>query len=205
MKGYYQNFITDKSFEILKRLKKDFDFVLIGGWAVYFYTQALKSKDIDLIVDYSQLDKFKKIFDLRKNERLKKYEIKLEEVDIDIYLPYYSYLGLPVEEISKFTIVKEGFKLPKKEILLLTKLYAFSQRKESIKGEKDKIDIFSLLFLPNFDFEKLNFYLKNYRLLNSKEILLRLLKETKNIKELRLNQFLFSRKKREIEEKFKNN
>lgn len=201
MKNFYQNFVTDKSFEILKRLKKDFDFVLIGGWAVYFYTHSLKSKDIDIIVDYPQLEDLKKIFEVRKNERLKKYEIKLEEVDVDVYLPFYSRLGLPVEEIVKFTMLKEGFKLPEKEILLITKLYAFFQRKGSVKGEKDKLDIFSLLFLEDFDFGKLNDYFKKFKLGKLKEILLRLLKETREVKELGLNPFLFSRRKKRIGER----
>ncbi len=111
MTNFYQNYLTDKSFQLLIELKKKIDFVLIGGWAVYFYTNALKSKDIDIIVDFSQLEKIKKDFSLEKNERLKKYQIKIEEIDIDIYLPFYSDLGVPVEKIINETLIINGFRL----------------------------------------------------------------------------------------------
>ena len=52
---YYQNIITAKSFQILQALKRQYDFILIGGWAVFLYTRTLKSKDIDIIVDYPAL------------------------------------------------------------------------------------------------------------------------------------------------------
>ena len=68
---FYQQFLTDKSLSILTELKKRFKFTLIGGWAVYFYTNSLKSKDIDMIVDFSQLEQFKKEFTIEKNENVK--------------------------------------------------------------------------------------------------------------------------------------
>ena len=86
---YYQNIITAKSFQILQALKRQYDFILIGGWAVFLYTHTLKSKDIDIIVDYPALEKLRADFDLRKNDRLKKYEISREEIDVDIYVPFF--------------------------------------------------------------------------------------------------------------------
>jgi len=53
---YYHDLIAQKSWQLLQSLGKKFDFVLIGGWAVFLYTGALKSKDIDLILDYPQLE-----------------------------------------------------------------------------------------------------------------------------------------------------
>ena len=47
MPEFYQDLITQKSFEALQNLKREFDFILIGGWAVFLYTKDLKSKDID--------------------------------------------------------------------------------------------------------------------------------------------------------------
>lgn len=43
-----------------------------------------------MVVDFSELGRLKQDFILEKNERLKKYQIKIESVDIDIYLPHYS-------------------------------------------------------------------------------------------------------------------
>lgn len=197
MTNFYQNYLTDKSFKLLVELKKKIDFVLIGGWAVYFYTNALKSKDIDIIVDFSQLEKIKKDFSLEKNERLKKYQIKIEEIDIDIYLPFYSDLGIPVEKIINETLVINGFRLPKKEVLLVTKIIAYKNRQESIKGQKDLIDIISLLFLDDFDYQFfLNVLGKNKKIIVN--LLKSLIQETKRVNDLGLNQHLFSKKKKII-------
>ncbi len=43
---YYHDLITKQSWEELQRLQKNIDFVLIGGWAIYLYTKALKSKAV---------------------------------------------------------------------------------------------------------------------------------------------------------------
>lgn len=203
MNFFYQKFLTDKSFEILKDLKKHYQFILIGGWAVYFYTSQLKSKDIDMIIDFSELEKIKKDFPLEKNERLKKYQIKIEEIDIDIYLPFYSDLGVPVEKIIDKTIVFNGFKLPEKEILLLTKLKAYFDRKESIKGQKDLIDIFSLFLLKNFNFKYFSDLIKKYSLIKYWQLLERVILQTKEFPELNLNQHNFSKKKKKLLEKVK--
>ena len=69
---YYHNVITEKSFEFLQKLRARYKFILIGGWAVFLYSHALKSKDIGIIVDYSELGKMRKEFNLSKNDRLKK-------------------------------------------------------------------------------------------------------------------------------------
>src|SRR3989338_4519703 len=141
MADYYHDLVTDKSWKTLQELKSQVDFVLIGGWAVWLYTKALKSKDIDIIVNYDQLEKLRQNFNLVKNSRLSKYEARLEEIQIDIYLPFFSKLGLPVEEIVKNTQILDTFSVPTPETLLNMKLYTYSQRKLSAKGQKDKIDV----------------------------------------------------------------
>ncbi|MCX6736735.1 MAG: hypothetical protein NTW73_01455 [Candidatus Parcubacteria bacterium] len=154
IKQFWHNLVTEKSFETLKIFKHDFDFVLIGGWAVYLYTKSLKSKDIDIIIDLDTLGKLKQKFDLIKDEHLKKYEIEKDDIDVDIYTPYWSQLGLPIEKIISNTTSLEGFKVPIKEVLLILKLFVYNQRKESLKGRKDSIDIISLLYFDNFNAEK---------------------------------------------------
>lgn len=152
---YYQDVITQKSWKILQELQKKIRFILIGGWAVWLYTHTLKSKDIDIIVGYDTLSTLRKHYDIVKNERLKKYEAKIAEVDIDIYLPHYSNPGAPSQYVQKHRTIKEGFYVPKPEMLLILKQYAYERRKASIKGEKDKIDIISLLQLDlDFSFYK---------------------------------------------------
>jgi len=200
---YYHNLSTTKSFQILQDLKKEFQFVLIGGWAIWIYTKALKSKDIDFICDYEILGKLKNKFDISKNNRLKKYEAKIEEIDIDIYLPFYSDLGLPTEDIKKYIKIQEGFQVPQPEILLILKQKAYHNRQSSIKGEKDKIDILSLVLKVNLNFD---FYKKILELYNLKSFLQELkniiLTETQ-VKELDLNKHQYSRLKSKILEKIK--
>jgi len=201
MNDFYQQYLTDKSYQLLVDLKKRYQFVLIGGWAVYFYSKALKSKDIDIVVDFSELEKIKKDFPLEKNERLKKYQIKIEEIDIDIYLPFYSHLGIPVKDIIKKTTTINGFTLPKKEILLITKLTAYQNRKSSIKGQKDSVDIFSLILLKDFDFKYFFNLIKKYKLKDSIKVLKQLLETTRELEELNLNQHSFAKiKKRLLEQ-----
>lgn len=195
---FYNDLITAKSRQILQNLKSQLDFVLIGGWAVYLYTKALKSKDIDMIVSYDQLDILRKNFSFIKNDRLKKYEARSEEVQIDIYLPYYSNLGIPVEEIIKQTKKVETFSLPSAEILLLLKQYAYKQRKLSIKGQKDKLDIISLLSKQTLNWHNYRSQLTKHHLSYMQSDLVDLLKETTKMTELGINEHHLSKLKKKI-------
>lgn len=195
---YYHDLITQKSWQLLQNLKKKYDFVLIGGWAVYLYSQTLKSKDIDLILDYSQLEKLKGDFPVVKNDRLKKYEAKTEETDIDIYLPYYSELGLPVEEIIKYAVLLEGFRVPELENLVLLKAKAFQERKDSVKGRKDLLDLVSLLSLEIFDFQKLKEIAINYQKNDLLSLIQESIKTVAQIEELNLNSHQMAQFKKRI-------
>ena len=92
--------------------KEGFRFIIIGGWAAYLWTKQHKSKDIDVIIpDYETLSFLKKKYVLNKNDNLKKYEVKFEEIDLDIYVPHYSTLALPVQDALKNTSFVEGFEV----------------------------------------------------------------------------------------------
>lgn len=154
MPEYYHNLITDQSWKILQDFRRSYQFVLIGGWAVYLYTQALKSKDIDCIITYDVLEKLRVSFALTKNDRLKKYEIKIAEIDIDVYVPHYSNLGLPPEIVQQHTAEREGFTVPSPAVLLILKQFAYADLQGTPKGEKDKLDILSLLKNVPVDWER---------------------------------------------------
>jgi len=200
---YYHNLITEKSFHFLQGLKKKYKFILIGGWAVYSYTRALKSKDIDIIVDYGELAKFREDFEVFKNDRLKKYEIKTGEFDIDIYVPHYSELGIEIEMIQEDAISREGFRTPELEMLFLLKLHAWNERRGSAKGRKDELDIFSLAFLPEFDWKRYSKYLRAVGLERLGGSFLDLLKNTKSIPELAINEQKMAKIKKDISSKRK--
>jgi hypothetical protein len=161
---FWNEIVIDKSFRILQELRKKIDFILIGGWAVYFLTKSIKSKDIDIIVDFENLSKLKMEIELKKTEFLRKYESEIEGISIDIYVPYYSQFAVPVEEIIKNTIEVEGFKIPKPEILLILKQQAEMEREDSIKGQKDRTDIICLAKSGKINWKYYKELLKKFRL-----------------------------------------
>lgn len=185
---FYNDIITQKSFSYLQSLKKKYKFILIGGWAVYLYSKSLKSKDIDIIIDYNVLAKMKETDEVFKNERLHKYEINTGNFDIDIYVPHYSEIGIDPAEIKNYTVSKEGFIVPSLEILFLMKLFAWHNRRGSSKGQKDELDIFSLAFLPEFDWKKYSEFVKKFDFSEYHKEFLQLLKNTRSIKELNINE-----------------
>jgi hypothetical protein len=197
-KEFWHNNITDKSFQTLQDLRKRYNFVLIGGWAVYLYTQSLKSKDIDIIVSFEELGKLRADFNLVKNERLKKYEIKMGEFDVDIYVSHWSELGLPAEYILKNTESIAGFTVPKKEILLALKLFSYVQRRGNIKGKKDAVDVLSLIFSAAINFEEFKKILEENNLSNLLGALKELLDSTTELPELNLNNKRYADFKKKI-------
>jgi hypothetical protein len=162
---FWNDIITEKSWELLKNLQKKLHFIIIGGWAIYLWTHAIKSKDIDiLLTDWTDLDQIKKNYELRKNDRLKKYEIIVSEIDVDIYLPHYSQMIIPCEQLITMSIEQEGFLVLKPEPLLILKQQAHHDRHHSIKGQKDRVDILSLLISHTVNFEKYNHLIDQYNI-----------------------------------------
>ncbi len=199
-KEFWSPLLIEKSWQELQKLKKNYNFILIGGWAVYLLTQQLKSKDLDIIVSLEELEKFKKTeqSNLRKNDRLKKYEIKKEETDIDIYVEYFSKLTLPTEDIKRYILKTQGFVIARPEVLLILKQGAYKNRENSVKGEKDKIDIISLLFFSDIDFNKYYKILKKYKIEHHVDELKKFLVIFKNYQALNLSPREFKIKKNKI-------
>lgn len=196
--SFYHDVMTKKSWELLKRLRKGCDFILIGGWAVFLYTRSLKSKDIDLVVEYDQLEKLKQEFEVVKNDRLRKYEAKKEEVEIDIYVPYYSSPGLPAEELRNYLREIEGFKSVRIEVLAILKQAALLSRPDSLKGKKDLVDLFSLFTLPDFDWLKFRGLVTKHNLNECLLPIRELIEKTSRIDELGLSVHQMAKTKRKI-------
>jgi len=197
VREFWSGLLTEKSWSILQELKKQYKFILIGGWAIYLLTRKLKSKDIDIIISIEELQKFK-AENLEKNDKLKKYGVKKDEIGIDIYVEYYSKLVIPVEEIKNYTIKMGGFELSSPEMLLILKQAAYKNRWNSVKGEKDKIDVMSLVFFSNIDFDKYKTILKKYSLAAYFSDLLKLIKNFKDYDRLDLNPREFKIRKNKI-------
>ena len=56
--GHWNSDITNESWKELLVLSTKYNFILIGGWAIYLYIKLQKSRDIDMVVDYDQFKLF---------------------------------------------------------------------------------------------------------------------------------------------------
>ena len=160
---FWNSDITNESWKELLVLSTKYNFILIGGWAIYLYTKLQKSRDIDMVVDYDQIKLLSVDFEMRKNPSLYRYEIKFQKFDIDVYTPFYSKLTVPPEDlINNYTLI-ENIRVPRVEELLILKLGAFDDRMNSIKGQKDRLDITGLAFYSNIDYSRLKKLLNKYK------------------------------------------
>jgi len=201
---YWNELITGKSWEKLQELKKmGLGFTLIGGWAAWLYCKSQKSRDIDIIVGFEELARIKQEFTLRKNERLHKYEFRMEEIDVDVYVEHYSRLAIPAEEAMKEAREVEGFKVVKPEALLILKQGAEAARGESEKGLKDSIDIMELLMKAEIDFREYNRLLEKHGIPEYRKRLIETAQNFREGKYLNLNPRELKKKKQEILKKIK--
>ncbi len=201
---YWNSLLTEKSWKILQEIKKKYDFILIGGWATYLWTKQQKSKDIDIAVDLEELQKLKQEI-LIKNDRLKKYEIKFEDIDLDIYVSFFSELSIPIENLKKYSQNIEGFRVVSPEALMVLKQGAELSRRNSVKGEKDKIDIISLLLFTSFDLKKYYFILRENNKENYLKELIIIIKRFSDYNSVHLTPREFKLKKERILKEIKFN
>ena len=163
MREFWPEIITRASWEELQALSKEIDFVLIGGWAAFMWTGRHKSRDIDIVVDHKTLSYLKQKYILEKNPQLKKYEIKKGEFDIDVYVPFFSELAIPPQDIlQRHCRAIQGIRTAEPEALLVLKQAAFEDRKGSMKGKKDEIDIAAILIYANCDLKRYRALLEEY-------------------------------------------
>lgn len=160
---------VERAWSVLQTLREITNFVLIGGWGVYFWTRKLRSRDIDMCLDqasfYSlQAEAMKRGLLLKRNPRLRKFEALINGVEVDMYTPFMSRLVVPCEEILREDMNSniERFRVAIPEVLLLLKAQAVSERWSSEKGMKDRIDIISLLSFADMKPEILKKLLKKY-------------------------------------------
>lgn len=145
---FFHKAVVERSWAALLELRGRCDFVLIGGWAVWLYARGPRSRDIDIVVDYSELARLRCDFRLLKDGKLRKYGIRADGFDINIYVPHWSVmLALPPEFVLARAQAREGFRVPDPETLLGLELGAWSERRGSLKGSKDEADIRALLLL----------------------------------------------------------
>jgi hypothetical protein len=180
--------IVDRSWNVLLHLRELSRFVLIGGWAVYFWTRKLKSRDIDLCIDQDSFYRLqgelqKENVFINRNPRLRKFEARFGDVEVDIYTPFQSNLIIPIDALfqNRWFANIEGHDVAAPEVLLLLKSQAAKERGSSEKGLKDRVDLLSLLLYSDW---KPEFLRDLAKIFDAKEELLKVLVRT--VKESRV-------------------
>lgn len=134
--------------------------ILIGGWATFVRVGGEISLDIDLITSQESRYKLEQLMtDLSpsNNHQGRKLRATINDVHLDIYLPFESQLGsklrLRVEVLAEYPdeISFEKWTLLRLEAHIATKMAALLDRHFSEKGEKDAREILALLKLDGVD------------------------------------------------------
>lgn len=203
---FWNEGITKASWEKLQELAQQHDFVVIGGWAAWLWTKQHKSRDIDIVVDFKELGRLREKYDVSKNERLKKYEIRLGDFDVDIYTPFYSKLELPAEELLLEKVKIESIRTISCESPLILKQGAEIDRRGTVKGRKDMIDIMALLLWAPINLQDYFGKLENHGKEKLREELIREIglfnpAESEKYLGIKLNEF--ARRKKELVKKVK--
>lgn len=134
--------------------------ILIGGWATFVRVGGEISLDIDLIASQESRHKLESLMtDLSPshNHQGRKLRATIDDVHLDIYLPFESQLGsklrLKVEVLAEYPdeLSFEKWTLLRLEAHIGTKMAALLDRHFSEKGEKDAREILALLKLEGVD------------------------------------------------------
>jgi hypothetical protein len=134
--------------------------ILIGGWATFVRVGGEISLDIDLITSQGSRHKLEQLMtDLApsNNHQGRKLRATIDDVHLDIYLPYESQLGgrlrLKVEVLAEYPdeLSFEKWTLLRLEAHIATKMAALLDRHFSEKGQKDAREILALLKLDGVD------------------------------------------------------
>ncbi len=134
--------------------------ILIGGWATFVRVGGEISLDIDLITSQESRHKLEQLMtDLSpsNNHQGRKLRATIDDVHLDIYLPFESQLGgrlrLKVEVLAEYPdeLSFEQWTLLRLEAHIATKMAALLDRHFSEKGQKDAREILALLKLDGVD------------------------------------------------------
>ena len=134
--------------------------ILIGGWATFVRVGGEISLDIDLITSQESRHKLESLMtDLSpsNNHQGRKLRATIDDVHLDIYLPFESQLGsklrLKVEVLAEYPdeLSFEKWTLLRLEAHIATKMAALLDRHFSEKGQKDAREILALLKLEGVD------------------------------------------------------
>lgn len=146
-----------KLLSICSELSQMFDqgLVFIGGIAVYTHSinsakqasLAEATHDGDFYISLADMADLRDIEEVTPNRRLSKSQIIKGGFEFDIYTERQSSLIVPYDEVIAHSKSYEGVRVACLEHLVVLKLEAYRDRKDSAKGEKDARDLFRLAAL----------------------------------------------------------
>lgn len=157
MNDFYRDAQVRGAEAVLARLQRVVpDAVILGGWAVYLYARGQRSTDVDIAVDFGGLGRLQQEFGpaLTRNNNLRKYELIIERVEVDIFVEHLSNSGVAIEELVEPSRTMMGFRVINPEGLLILKLCAWIDRQGRTKGDKDEADVLSLLAVTPIDWTR---------------------------------------------------
>ena len=157
MSEFYRDAQVRGAQAVLARLQSVVpDAVILGGWAVYLYARGQRSTDVDIFVDFGGLGQLQQEFGpaLTRNNNLRKYELIIDRVEVDVFVEHLSNSGVAIEELVEPTRPMMGFRVINPEGLLVLKLCAWIDRQGRTKGDKDEADVLSLLAVTPIDWTR---------------------------------------------------
>ncbi len=138
--GIWPEHVTRQSWRVLNELAARLNPIVIGGWAVFLWTGAMKSAGVDLFVSDEELWKIGAR--VRRHPKLAKYHACIDGVDVDIYTPSVCKLAVSAGEVfeKRWYALREGLNVLLPEPLLVLKCEAARLRWNSRKGFKDRCE-----------------------------------------------------------------
>lgn len=135
--------------------------VFIGGVAVYLHVSHVAapesfiefSHDGDFLISLVDLGELRDVEEVTRNPRLNKYQITKHGIEFDVYAERQSHLLVGYEDaVEASTVIvmpaiEKGVRVASPEHLLVLKLDAYSDRKNSRKGEKDARDLVRIAYV----------------------------------------------------------
>lgn len=131
------------------------EIVFIGGIAVYLHavnhpaTEALAeaTRDVDFYVSISAFSDLREVEEVVSNRRLSKQEFRKGDVSFDVYVQRAASLRVSYEEVAAHAVSYDGIRVASVEHLLVLKLGAYADRRDSAHGEKDARDLLRMAYL----------------------------------------------------------
>ena len=138
--------------------------VFIGGVAVYLHcinsdsTKALAefTHDGDFYISLADMGDLRDKEEVQANRRLSKHQIRKHGFEFDIYTERQSGLIVPYDQVAAHSVQYELLSVASLEHLMVLKLEAYNDRKESAKGQKDAKDLIRLCLIAALHLNKFN-------------------------------------------------